>query len=78
MTVAESHDTMGRLDEIARLLAVQIRMATPSQADAIVELGRAGISYRRIAELLGTTANTTNVTLQRAKKAGKLKGAANA
>lgn len=55
-------------DEIARLLAVMIRMQLPTQADAIRELGRAGIGAKRIAELLGTTANTVNVTLAKAKK----------
>jgi predicted transcriptional regulator len=71
--VTDSGDAADRLDEIARLLATQIRLSKESQADTIIELGRAGIGYRRIAELLGTTPNTANVTLQRAKKAGKLR-----
>jgi DNA-directed RNA polymerase specialized sigma24 family protein len=36
-------------------------------------MSRAGFGPSRIAELLDTTANTVNVTLQRAKKTGKLK-----
>lgn len=55
-------------DEIARLLAVLIRLQLPTQADAIRELGRAGIGPSRIAALLGTTPNTARVTLAKAKK----------
>jgi len=55
-------------DEIARLLAVLIRLQVPTQADAIRELGRVGLAPSRIATLLGTTANTVNVTLAKAKK----------
>ncbi|MEE9298129.1 MAG: helix-turn-helix domain-containing protein [Acidimicrobiia bacterium] len=55
-------------DDIARLLAVLVRLQVPTQADAIRELRRAGISRSRIATLLGTTPNTVNVTLARAKK----------
>lgn len=55
-------------DEVARLLAILIRLQVPTQADAIRELGRVGIGPKRIAELLGTTANTVNVTLNKAKR----------
>lgn len=55
-------------DEVARLLAILIRLQVPTQADAIRELGKVGIGPKRIAELLGTTANTANVTLAKAKK----------
>lgn len=55
-------------DEIARLLAVLIRLQVPTQADAIRELARAGIAPSRIAAFLGTTPNTVNVTLAKAKK----------
>jgi DNA-directed RNA polymerase specialized sigma24 family protein len=57
------------LDELARLLALQIRLSLNSQAQAITELARIGLPPRRIAELLGTSANTVNVSLQKAKKA---------
>jgi len=56
------------LDDVARLLAVLIKLQTPSQADAIREMNRSGLGPTRIAELLGTTANTVNVTLQKEKK----------
>jgi DNA-directed RNA polymerase specialized sigma24 family protein len=55
-------------EEIVRLLAIQLRRSSESQADAILELSRAGFGPTRIADLLGTTANTVNVTLQKAKK----------
>lgn len=59
-------------EEIVRLLALDIRLHFESQADAIRELHEtAGFGPARIAELLGTTAGTVNVTLARAKKRGK-------
>jgi len=63
-------------EEIVRLLAIQIRRGSASQTEAIVELGRAGFGPTRIADLLGTTANTVNVVLakDRAKKKGKKNG----
>jgi hypothetical protein len=60
-------------DEIARLLALQIRLHIGSQGETIQELYKIGFGPSRIAELLGTTSNTVNVTLQKAKR-GKTKG----
>lgn len=62
-------------DEVARLLAALIRLQTSSQAEAITELHRSGIGPKRIAELLGTSAGTVNVAIQRTKKPAKKKGA---
>ena len=56
------------LDEVSRLLAILIRLQLPTQADAIRELGKTGLGPKRIAELVGTTPNTVNVTLAKAKK----------
>ncbi len=56
------------LDEVGRLLATLIRLQLPTQADAIRELGKAGLGPKRIAELLGTTPNTVQVALSRAKR----------
>jgi hypothetical protein len=58
-------------EEIVRLLVIQLRMAMASQADVIAELSRADFGPTRIAELLGTTANTVNVAIQRSKKRAK-------
>ncbi len=62
---------LSKEDEIARLLAIQLRLQLGSQTRIIAELSRAGFGPTRIAQLLGTTANTVNVTLQKAKKASK-------
>lgn len=59
-----------KLDDVARLLAVLIKLRTPSQAEAIREMSRSGLGPTRIAELLGTTPNTVNVTLQKEKRKG--------
>jgi hypothetical protein len=63
-----------RDDEVARLLAIQLRLQMGSQSACIAELSRAGFGPTRIAELLGTTPNTVNVTLQKAKKSSKGQG----
>ncbi|MCU1484943.1 MAG: hypothetical protein JWN67_1689 [Actinomycetia bacterium] len=56
------------LDEIARLLALQIRLTVGSQSATIAELDRIGFTPVRMAELLGTTSDTAKVTAQRARK----------
>jgi DNA-directed RNA polymerase specialized sigma24 family protein len=55
------------LDQMVRLQALQIKMAFNNQAEAIVEMNKAGIGPSRIAELLGTTPGTVGVAIQRAK-----------
>jgi hypothetical protein len=60
-------------EEIVRLLTIQLRRSVESQAQAIEELSRAGFAPARIAELLGTTANTVNVQLAKAKKRNRPK-----
>jgi hypothetical protein len=62
---------LSREDEIVRLLAIQLRLQLANQAACILEFSRAGFGPTRIAELLGTTANTVNVTIQKAKKSSK-------
>lgn len=59
---------MDPLDEIVRLLAIQLRKNADSQAEAIEEMSRAGFGPSRIAQLLGTTPNTVNVAISNAKK----------
>ena len=58
------------LDEIVKLLAIQMKMNTP-QSVLIKELGEASLQPKRIAELLGTTPNTVRVSLHHAKKSNK-------
>lgn len=66
------------LDQLVRLQALQIRMAVPSQAEAIIELTKAKLGPTRIADLLGTTPGTVKTTVQRAntkpRSASKNKG----
>jgi DNA-directed RNA polymerase specialized sigma24 family protein len=57
------------LDELVRLLALQVRYLFPSQAEASVALSKAGFKPSRIAQLLGTTTSTVTTDLQRARKA---------
>ena len=68
MVSDEIHD---RLDEIARLLSVQIKRDTETQGEAIQAMYAAGIRPSRIADLLGTTTNTVNVSVSRVKSAKK-------
>ena len=60
-------------EETVRLLAALIRLQTGSQAEAILELRKSGLGASRIAELLGTSAGTVNVAIQRSKKPAKAK-----
>lgn len=59
---------MDAQEEMVRLLAVQVRAQSESQADAIREFSRAGFGPSRIADLLGTTPGTVNVTLAKSKR----------
>jgi hypothetical protein len=56
------------IEEVVRLLAIQLRRDAESQTEAIEEMSRAGFGPTRIAELLGTTSNTVNVAISTAKK----------
>lgn len=64
-----------RLDTIIRLQARIAVTHLDTQKDKIVFLGDAGLGPKAIAEILGTSANTANVTLVQArkKKLGTLK-----
>ena len=59
---------MDPIEELVRLMAIDLRQRSQNQGEAILELNKAGFGPSRIAELLGTTANTVNVTIQKAKK----------
>jgi DNA-directed RNA polymerase specialized sigma24 family protein len=60
-------------EETVRLLATLVRLQTGSQTEAVLELHKSGLGTSRIAELLGTTAGTVNVAIQRSKKPAKAK-----
>ncbi len=68
MTAGKKEVRMEPLEEIARLLAIQIRRGSGSQAETATELSRAGFGPTRIAQLLGTSAATVSKDLQRAKQ----------
>lgn len=55
-------------EELVRLIAMQIRLQLDNQSVAIQEFSKAGFGPSRIAELVGTTPGTVNVTLAKAKK----------
>jgi hypothetical protein len=61
-------------EELVRLVALQIRLQLGNQSQAIIEMDRAGLGAGRIAELLGTTPNTVNVALNRAKRVARADG----
>jgi hypothetical protein len=67
---------MDPTEELVRLLAIQVRLQLGSQTEAIIEMGRVGFGASRIAGLLGTTSNTVNVALNRAKREGRIPGRA--
>ena len=56
--------------EIVSLLAVLVRRGV-MQSTVIQEMGNAGISPTRIAELLNTSRNTVNVALSNTRKTKK-------
>ena len=66
--MARESGAMSSEEETVRLLALLIRLLLPSQTAAILELSKVGFGPARIADLLGTSANTANVAIQKAKK----------
>lgn len=68
MTAKKSRAALDPQEELARLLAIQVRHQIGSQKEAIVELDKAGFGPSRIATLLGTTSGTVNNELHRQKK----------
>jgi hypothetical protein len=62
---------MDHQEELIRLQVLNLRRSVATQTDAILELDSIGFGPSRIAELLGTTPGTVNVTLQKAKKKGR-------
>lgn len=64
---------LDKIDVLIRLQAVTSVAGFESQKDKILFLSGAGISPKDIAEILGTTANTVNVTLAKSRAASKNK-----
>lgn len=58
--------------EIVSLLAILVKRGS-IQSSVIQEMGSVGITPKRIAELLDTSANTVNVALHHARKDKRIK-----
>ncbi len=58
---------IARLLEILTMVAIQSSRGDRSQADMISTLASLGCTQSEIAKLLGTTSNTVNVALYKAK-----------
>lgn len=56
------------LEQLIKLTALQVKLAVGNQTQTILELQKLGFATSRIGEVLGTTANTVNVTIQKNKK----------
>lgn len=56
-------------DELVMLAVLLLRRLSDSQSALARELHAVGFGTKRIAELLGTTPNTINQAIQKAKKA---------
>lgn len=61
-----------KLDTLIRLQAAALVTRYQTQREKIEFLGRAGLTPKAIADILGTTSNTVSVALSKMKK---LKGA---
>lgn len=72
--MATKRERLDPLDEVARLLALNLKRDRGLQ-DVIVELDGAGFPQARIAELMATSPGYVNVALTRAKEAEKKKAA---
>jgi len=68
--MARPKSEMEPSEQTLRLLAVLVRQNAQTQTEAIVELHRAGFGPSRIGELLGTSAGTAKVAIQRFKRRG--------
>ena len=64
-------EILARLDLLVRLQALGLVARFESSKDKILFLGRAGMQPKEIADLLQTSSNHVNVTLSKARKAGK-------
>jgi DNA-directed RNA polymerase specialized sigma24 family protein len=61
-------EIISRLDLITRLLALNMVKNLKTQKDKILTLDSFGLKPKEIANYLGTTINTLNVTLSEARK----------
>jgi DNA-directed RNA polymerase specialized sigma24 family protein len=74
MTPPRRREQLDPMDEVARLLALNLKRERGLQA-VIVELDGVGIPQARIAELLGTSGSYVSVALRRAQEQANKKAA---
>lgn len=67
MQVTNESSPTDHVDELVRLKVLELRRESQSQTELVLEMNRVGFSNARIADLLGTTSNTVNVAIQKAK-----------
>jgi DNA-binding CsgD family transcriptional regulator len=68
-----SEEVLQRLDVLIRLQAAALTMTIESSKEKILFLSNAGLRPTLIADILGTTTNTVNVTLSKSRKPSKSK-----
>ena len=68
MDAKQFNEVIARMDLIIRLLAINIVKDMKTQADRILYLSSLGFRPKDIAGLLGTSQNTVNVALSKARK----------
>jgi Holliday junction resolvasome RuvABC ATP-dependent DNA helicase subunit len=61
-------DIAAKLDVLIKLQAAALTASMQSGKEKILFLGAAGLGPTLIAEIVGTTANTVNVTLSQGRK----------
>ncbi|MHA1972629.1 MAG: sigma factor-like helix-turn-helix DNA-binding protein [Candidatus Hodarchaeales archaeon] len=61
---------MKKMDWVIRLLVASVIADSSKQKDHIVKLSSVGFQPTEIAEILGTTSNSVNVALSRARSKG--------
>ena len=68
MSGTEDHNVVARLDDVARLLALQLSREYETTAEVAVAMSDVGLEPGRIADLLGAKPDSVRKAIQRAKK----------
>ncbi len=66
-------EVAAKLDQLIRIMAIQLVNDLESSKEKILMLGRTGLAPKDIADILQTTPNHVNVTLSKARKADRSK-----
>lgn len=68
MSGAQDDSVVAHLDDVARLLALQLSRDYETTAEAAVAMSNVGLAPNRIADLLGAKTDSVRKAIQRAKK----------